>query len=310
MSKPALSIRHFEFFLTMVVSRNMAEAAESLGVSQAAVSKSLKSLERETGLTLFRNVNGRLQPTTDAEQLFPFAQKAKSHFDRAGLAARELRGGGTKSLNVGVAGPSMMSIMPKAMKLFRERWPDIHVDIVSYRTVTLLNRVAGSEIDIGLGTPPVQAFDARLLHLCNIKTVYESPLVAVMPKTHPLATRRSIRPADLANESMIALPEDSATTHLIAAAFQQAKIAINAPITISIALNGCGLIREGLGIGLMSRIVLPDTLFPDLVCVPFSPRITLRTCTYVPKLNTQAIMVERFEKCVIEATKNLDLGKP
>lgn len=293
----------------MVVSRNMAEAAESLGVSQAAVSKSLKSLERETGLVLFRNSNGRLQPTPDAERLFPFAQKAKSHFDRAGLAARELRDGGTKSLNVGVAGPAMMSIMPKAMKVFREHWPDIHVDIVSYRTVTLLNRVAGGEIDIGLGTPPVQAFDARLLHLCNIKTVHESPLVAVMPKTHRLANRRSVRPQDLAGEPMIALPEDSATTHLIAAAFQQAKVAIHAPITISIALNGCGLIREGLGIGLMNRIVLPDLLFPDLVCVPFAPRITLRTCTYVPKLNTQAAMVERFERCIQEATRALDGNK-
>ena len=63
----AITTRHFEIFLTMILSRNMAEAADKLGVSMAAVSKSLKSLERETGLKLFRNANGRLLATAEAE---------------------------------------------------------------------------------------------------------------------------------------------------------------------------------------------------------------------------------------------------
>src|SRR5690242_21261806 len=75
MLSPAITTRHFEIFLTMILSRNMSEAADKLGISMAAVSKSLKGLERETGLTLFRNTNGRLTATAEAERLLPFAQR-------------------------------------------------------------------------------------------------------------------------------------------------------------------------------------------------------------------------------------------
>lgn len=305
MGEGSLSIRQFEFFMTMIVSRNMAEAAETLGVSQAAVSKSLKGLERETGLKLFRNVGGRLQPTAEADRLLPYIQRAMSHFERACSAAQDLRGGDIGQIHVAVAGPPMMSIIPKAVKTFRQRWPDVRIEITSCRTSTLLNRVAGNEVDIGIGTPPVQNFDARLLSMCEVRTVFESPLVAVMPRSHTLANRRFVRATDLADLDLIGLPEDSATTHLINAAFQQAKVVQHRPIVTSIALNGCGLIREGLGIGLMNRLVIPDDLFTDLICVPFAPRIQLRTCTYVPKLNAQTSMVQRFVTCVAEAATEL-----
>src|SRR3546814_11235006 len=89
----AVTPRHFEIFLTMALSLNIAEAADTLGVSQAAVSKSLKVLEQETGLSLFQLVNGRLTPTQEAERLLPFAQRALDHLDRARRVALELRGG-------------------------------------------------------------------------------------------------------------------------------------------------------------------------------------------------------------------------
>lgn len=63
MGTDAIATRHFEIFLTMVMSRSLTDAADTLGLTVAAVSKSLKVLERETGLVLFRHVAGRLTAT-------------------------------------------------------------------------------------------------------------------------------------------------------------------------------------------------------------------------------------------------------
>jgi len=299
----SVTARHFEIFLTMALSRNMAEAADSLGISQAAVSKSLKGLEQETGLSLFRLVNGRLTPTPEAERLLPFAQRALDHLDRARRVAVELRGGNTGQIVVGVAGPALVSILPLAIEQFRPEWPETRIDIQIDSTPGLLDRVAGNEVDIGIGTPPVQEIDARVVQLCTVRDICETTLVAALPRQHPLAARTFIRPADLAGETLIGLPDSSATTHLIAAMFQQARIARPAQIVAANAIGVCSLVQQKLGVGLINPLMLTQDIFPGVVARPFRPRIVLRTCIYYSRLHPPAAPVAGFIDCLVRAAK-------
>src|SRR5690242_9498026 len=189
--------RHFEIFLTMMLSRNMSEAADKLGISMAAVSKSIKGLEQETGLELFRNVNGRLCPTAEAERLLPFAQRAVDHLDRARQAVSALRGGDLGRIVVGTAGPALVSILPAAIEDFHARWPEVRIEIEIDTTRHLLEKVAGNEVDLGVGTPIVKQLDARVVQLCVTRDLCETSLVAVLPRRHPLARQNAIRAPDL-----------------------------------------------------------------------------------------------------------------
>jgi DNA-binding transcriptional LysR family regulator len=299
----SVTARHFEVFLTMALSRNMAEAADTLGVSQAAVSKSLKVLEQETGLTLFRLVNGRLTPTQEAERLLPFAQRALDHLDRARRVAQELRGGDIGQIVLGVAGPALVSIVPLALERFRAAWPDIRLEIQIDSTLSLLDKVAGNEVDIGIGTPPVQEIDARVVQLCTVRDVCETTLVCALPKSHPLAGRPFIRPADLAGETLIGLPDSSATTHLIAAMFQQARVARPPQIVAANAVGVCSLVQQNLGVGLMNPLMLTQGIFPGVVARPFRPRIVLRTCIYYSRLHPPSPPVAGLIDCLVRAAK-------
>jgi DNA-binding transcriptional LysR family regulator len=300
-----MTTRHCEIFLTMILSRSMSEAADKLGISMAAVSKSLKGLERETGLNLFRSVNGRLAATPEAERLLPFAQRAVDHLDRARQAAHALRGGDIGRIVIGTAGPALVSILPAAIEDFHGRWPEVRIEIEIDTTQHLLEKVAGNEVDLGVGTPIVKNIDARVRQLCTTQDLCETSLVAVLPRRHPLARQNAIRARDLASELLIGLAETSATTQLIGAAFQQAGVPYITPIVAANAIGVCSLVQRNVGIGLMNPLMLAEEIFPGVVARRFQPRIALRTCLYHSKVQAPAPATMRFIDCLSRAARTL-----
>lgn len=283
MGLEAIGTRHFEIFLTMAVSRTMAEAADTLGLTIAAVSKSLKVLERESDLVLFVHAGGRLVATDAARQLLPFAQSAVDHLARARRAAAHLRDGDTGTLVVGVAGPALAAIAPRAIALFRQDWPQVRIDLKIDRTAGLIGRLVSGAVDIGIGTPPVSDIDAREIALCEVSDLCTTLLCAVLPAGHPLSARPVLRPADLAREPLIALPESSATTRLVAALFQQAHVDPQAAVVVENALGALALVRGGVGIALVNPLSLAEGAGEGLAVRMFRPRVVLRTCLYLPK---------------------------
>ncbi|WP_300303334.1 LysR family transcriptional regulator [Ferrovibrio sp.] len=304
-SPDAISTRHFEIFLTMVLSRGMAEAADKLGISLPAVSKSLKTLERETGLTLFRHVNGRLTPTTEAERLLPYAQRALDHLERAREMATALRGGNAGQIVIGTAGPAMTSLLPSAIGHFHKSWPDIRIELQIDSTSRLLEKVAGNEVDIGIGTPLVRDIDARIMQLLQVEDLCEDWLVAVFPQGHHLTRQPTIRPQDLIEETLIGLPIESATTNLIHAIFQQAGVSVDSKIVAANAVGVCSLVQQGIGVGLLNPLVLANGIFPGVHSIPFRPRIKLRTCIYYSKLHQPTAPVLRMRDSLRQAVISL-----
>ena len=101
------------------------------------------------------------------------------------------------------------------------------------------------------------------------------------------------------------LAETSATTQLIAAAFQQAGVAYSTPIVAANAVGVCSLVQQNVGIGLMNPLMLAQEIFPGVITRPFRPRIVLRTCLYYSKVHAPAPPAMRFIDCVERATKGV-----
>lgn len=305
MTNGAITTRQCEIFLTMVLSRNMAEAADKLGMSMAAVSKSLRRLESLTGLVLFRNVKGRLTMTPEAERLLPFAQRAVDHLDRTRQAAQALRGGDIGRIVVGTAGPALVSVLPAAIEDFHGRWPDVRFEVQIHGTRQLLEKVAANEVDVGVGAPVVRDIEARILQLCTVRDICETSLVAVLPEGHALTRQNAIRARDLAGERLIGLAESSATTQLVGAAFQQAGVPYITSIVSANAIGVCCLVQRKVGIGLINPLMLSGGLFPGVVMRRFRPHIALRTCLYHSKAQQLSPATKRFVECLGRAAKSL-----
>jgi DNA-binding transcriptional LysR family regulator len=279
MRPTSLNARHFEIFLTLITSQGLAEAAQKLSISQPAISKTIRLLERETGVPLFVRVNGRLQATRQAHQLLPSVQRAIGQLDAAKRTAYGLAGTAGE-LVLACGAPALASLVPVAVQRLRRAHPQIHLDIRAETTPNVITLVSNHEAEIGISTTAEQSVDARIVQKCEVRPICEHALVAVLPETHRLASRSTIRAVDLRDETIIALPDGSPTTVLVQATFEEANIAAHPPITVGNSVGVCSLVRQGVGIGLINPLQLAQAMFPGIVARPFRPRILLRTCLY------------------------------
>lgn len=294
MQLASISARHMEIFAAMMTSNGMAEAAARLAISMAAVSKAIAVIEREAGVKLFAKVGGRLQPTAEAERVFPAIQRALNQLE---YARNELRRPSIQSpqrIVIASGGAALAHLVPEALQRTLREFPDIQAEVNSNRTATILSMVANHEIDVGVTTPPVRDVDARILQLCETRDISKVALVAVVHKDHELATRRLIRPADLNGVPLVTLSAQSPTTQLVEATFHQAHVPMRIAVAAGNSLTACCLAEQGLGVALINPETLSEQIFPSLRTVPFRPRITLRTCVYLPKFQAETPLLTRF----------------
>lgn len=299
----SLNARHLEIFLSLMTSENLADAAYKLSISQPAVSKTIRFLERETGVLLFVRVKGRLRPTPAAEQLLPYAQRTLGPLNAARRVASSLRGGLAGQVVLAAAAPPLVSLIPLAVQRFAISHPSVKVEIRGESSTKVAELVSNHEADIGISATPVQAVDARFLQKCQTRRICEHELVIVCPKKHRLARWTFVRPADLRDESIIALPDDSPTMVLVGAAFQQANVPMKSSVIANNSIGVCALVREGLGIGLINPMQLAHTMFPDLVARPFRPRTMLRTFVYFSSYQPLSHPASELVKCIERAAK-------
>ncbi len=304
MRSDLINSRHLEVFLVMMTSQKLSEAALKLSVSEPAVSKTLRLLEREAGVKLFARIQGRLRPTPEAEQIFPQIQRALRHLDLAREATYGLRHNERTQLRLAVGGPALTHLVPQALKQLRAGFPHLQFEVLAERTHAIFDMVANQDVDIGIATPAVADTEARIMQLCETHLLAESLLVAVLPPGHPLAERSVIRVHDLRNETVIVLPENSPTTRLIDATFQQEKAVIGERLIASNSITSCCLVRSGLGIGLVNPLTLGGGMFDDLVVKPFRPRISLLTCAYLPRYQTPPSPVTRLIEYIRQTVKS------
>lgn len=293
MSETSLNGRHLRVFAAVMKSRNLAEAAFKLGISEPAVSKTLRLIERETGVSLFVRESGRLKPTPAAKLLLPHANRATQQLDSALGFAYALGTPPRRRLSVAVHAPPLIAIVSRAIQRFRAQSPGVEIELQIASPRDVLRMVSQQEIDVGV-TNQVLAQPGRALDMCERRTVSEDLLVAALPPRHPLAGRSVIRPEDLSDEPVIALPDDSPTTILVEAAFREQHVALRPPIVAADSLGVCALVQQGVGIGLINPLLLADGIFPGIETRAFRPRIALLTEVYYSSIRPLSDDAELF----------------
>jgi DNA-binding transcriptional LysR family regulator len=86
-----LNARQLEVIRAVIRSGSATDAAEKLGISQAAVSMVIKTCEKLAGYALFVRKQGRLQPTTEATTLFPLLERIFEDIERTQRLVEDLK---------------------------------------------------------------------------------------------------------------------------------------------------------------------------------------------------------------------------
>jgi DNA-binding transcriptional LysR family regulator len=187
----AIELRHVRAFAAVAEERNFTRAAERLGVTQPALSRTIAGLERLVGTTLvFRN-RRMVQLTTAGSRFLPHAERVLAVVEEAvGALQGEMR-----PLRVGLTWGSTAAYTAPIVRAFEQLHPGVTVDIRRYD-----DTVAGlADGRTHVGFLPGDPGDPRLSTL----VLAEEPRVVALPADHPLAAQREVSLADLVNDTVV-----------------------------------------------------------------------------------------------------------
>jgi DNA-binding transcriptional LysR family regulator len=273
-----MNLRQLEVFHAIMQTGSVTAAARDLHVTQPAISNVLKHTEMQLGFKLFERIGGRLQPTPEAEDLMPDVNEI---FGRIGTFRRfvqDMRDGRAGRVVLATSPTLVNAFLPRAVALFRQRNPAVHITIQSLPTPLAVERVARREVDLGLVYAPVT--DAAVT---GEELVITEMACAVL-KNHPLARKRSLGPRDLERELLISLGAGTRIGKLIEEECRKAGVpAPEIGIEASSSLAACLMVSEGAGIGLVDRATSLSRKFDDLAFRPFVPRIAVAVQLIYPR---------------------------
>ncbi|MDN0194096.1 LysR family transcriptional regulator [Streptomyces sp. S.PNR 29] len=203
--RPELPLPQLHAFVVLAEELHFGHAATRLGIAQPPLSQQIRRLEDKVGHALFTRAPGRVTLTPAGRELLPAARRALTDLADGLAAARAAGSGRTGRLRIGFAASLALTVLPGLLRAYRDRFPDVDLDIREMTTAPQLTALRDGTIDAGLlREPPHDDPDLAF------RTVLAEPFVAVLPASHPLAARHTlVELGDLANDPFILLPREA-----------------------------------------------------------------------------------------------------
>ncbi len=191
-----MELRHLRYFITVAEELHFGRAASRLNISQPPLSQQINQLEQELGFPLlFRNKH-HVKLTEAGKVFLEEARLILAHVEKAFDAADRAHRGATGRLTIGFVGSTTYTIVP-LLQNYRQRFPSVNLTLHQMKTANQLQALHDGRIQLGIVRTPVQS------PFLTYDVIHQEPFVAVLPQTHPLASRKKICLLDLAHEDFI-----------------------------------------------------------------------------------------------------------
>ena len=202
-----MELNQLRCFVAAAEELHFGRAAQRLDMLPSALGRHIRLLEDDLSTRLMTRTTRSVALTGDGVVLLREARMLLEQAD--GVAAKLRARGRTESaiIRVGAIDSAAAGLLPMLLHDFRRRRPDVTVKLTEEKTIRLLPRLMSGRLDLALVRPPEKP-DRRLEFLFLL---HETAVVAVSDR-HPLASRKRIGIADLAEQPLI-VPERRSRPH-------------------------------------------------------------------------------------------------
>ncbi|NNS03901.1 LysR substrate-binding domain-containing protein [Klebsiella michiganensis] len=177
-----IRLRHLHTFVAVAQQGTLGRAAETLNLSQPALSKTLNELEQLTGTRLFERGRLGAQLTLVGEQFLTHAVKVLDALNTAGQALNRKEGLNSDIVRIGALPTAALGILPSVIGQFHQQHKDITLQVATMNNTMLLAGLKSGEIDIGIG----RMSDPELMSGLNYELLFLESLKLVVRPGHPL----------------------------------------------------------------------------------------------------------------------------
>ncbi|GMA26567.1 LysR family transcriptional regulator [Luteimicrobium album] len=263
-----MDLRQLEIFEAVAEELSFTRAAERLYAAQSTVSAAVQSLEHELGATLFDRSTRRVSLTAVGEAVLAEARDAIDAVDRMRTAADESAAGLRGRVRVGMISNLGDLDLPDLFGDFHRSYPLVGLRLATSPegSTGLLEDLARARVDVAfVGLPAESLVGLERIELLRTR------FVALLPDGHPLADRRTVTLADLADEPFVDTPEGFGHRVQLDRAFAAADLARHVRTEVADLATVPGYVRTGLGVAIVPLMGTVDA--PGVVTVEVDPHL-------------------------------------
>jgi DNA-binding transcriptional LysR family regulator len=284
-------------FATLADELHFTRAAARLHVAQPALTKRIQQLERSLGVRLFVRTRRSVKLTSDGEVLLEKARHVIRAAEDLAATARRLSDGELGRLRIGFTPSAPHHVLPALMRTFRRQHPAISCMLAEASSEDQIRQILEGELDVGILRPPAVRPSTLV---CT--TFLQEPYVAVLPRSHRLASARAVSLTDLSSEPIVIIAR-----RVVAAIHDQILAAcVAAGFTAHIAQEAThihavvALVSAGCGVSLLPKSAA-ELGVRDVVCRPLT-HTSLQTVMAVAHLrHASTPAVRAFVQSAIRA---------
>lgn len=194
-----MELRQLKYFIKVAELKNFSEASRALNITQSTLSQQIRQLEGELGVELLIRDTHHVHLTDVGEAFLPYAQKTINDAQTCITRIKDVQELNIGELNIGST-YTFSPLLNEAILTFMKQYPGVKINVICKSMEELMSLLEKQQIDIALSYKPTKIYP-------NIESynLFENRLAVVVSDTHPFATYKSIRWADI-EKSPLALP--------------------------------------------------------------------------------------------------------
>jgi DNA-binding transcriptional LysR family regulator len=264
--------RRLQVFHTVARLLSFTKAADSLHMTQPAVTFQVRQLEEYFNTRLFDRTHNRISLTEAGKRVYEHADKIFELYREMDNAVRELTGEISGVLALGASTTIAEYMLPALLGDFKHQYPNVTLRLKISNTDGVVSMVENNTIDLAVVEAPVSNKNLAVESCCM------DELMLVVPPKHPLARARTLQAADLRGLPFICREEGSGTLEVICDYLGNAGLSLS-DMEMVMELGSPeavkGAVEAGMGVSLVSRVTVHKELaLGTLVAVPLDPPIT------------------------------------
>jgi len=203
-----MELKQIQHFLAVVETGSFHAAAERVNLTQQAVSRSIKTLEQELGVTLLarrERDRRRVSPTPFGEMLLPRAQAIMAEVRVFRSELENLMGSGHGLVRLGATPIALRCLLPEAIAVFHQRKPGTRIQVLRHSAREIYGKLASGLYDLGICEESEQILEP----IFRTDTLFTERNAFVARAGHPLASRKRIRLVELAGQQWVSVAPHS-----------------------------------------------------------------------------------------------------
>jgi LysR family cyn operon transcriptional activator len=212
-----MDLRRFRCLVSLAEELSFTRAARAMNVSQSALSQQIKDMEEELGVRLCDRSARSVRLTEAGMIAVDHAKRALAVADAMREAIDAYRGLKRGRLRLGVTQTFNALYLPEIVSRFIRRYEAIDVEVLELANADILDRLKTGSLDLGVGIGPVESPLAA-------RKLYTDSLAFVCARSHPQATRPTVKLQDLGDQCLALLSRGYTTRAVIDAFLQRHRV--------------------------------------------------------------------------------------